>query len=107
MDIKQNKSIIIQKIFILFTILVISGCNSSITNKKPRIVASNMYEVVLLTKDTVYIEANQYSTYAGFFGGNSTVKYTFYNYPYQIIQEFINPVSVKKMKYEEKTSYRN
>lgn len=97
MGIKQNKAII-QKILILFIILIISGCDNSITNKKSHTTTDNMYEVVLSTKDTVYVEAYQYSTYAGFFGGSSTVKYTFYNYHHQVIQEIINPMSIKKIK---------
>ncbi len=98
MSIKQNKAII-QKTLILFIILIISGCDNSITSKKSHTTttANNVYEVVLSTKDTVYIEAHQYSTYSGFFGGSSTIKCTFYNYHHQVIQEIINPLSIKKV----------
>jgi len=85
-------------ITILFCIFLVIGCNQSkqkinVVNK-PKL---NTYEILLSTKDTIFIEAKGYTTYSGFFGNSETIIYDFYDEHFNDFQEIRNPVYVKQL----------
>lgn len=89
-------------ILLAFISLMIVGCrNSTSTNTKTNNKVNKTptkFEVLLSTKDTIYIEAESYYMYHGYFGTNTEPEYIFedeYGHRIQIIH---NPVYVKEIK---------
>ena len=92
----------IKKIILLvFTALMMMECeNSTSTNKvnNKDNKTPNKYEVLLSTKDTIYVEANSYYLYHGYFGTNSEPDCIFVDKYYNKIQVIHNPIYVKEIK---------
>lgn len=92
-----------KKILLVLTTLIIIGCgNPASTNKINNKVnkTPNKYEVLLSTKDTIYVEAYYYTSYAGFLGNSPIETITFYDRNHDRLQEINNPVYVKKIRTE-------
>ena len=89
-------------ILLALTVLMIVGCgNSQSTNTKVNNKANktpNKYEVLLSTKDTIYVEAEFYYMYHGYFGTNTEPECIFEDKHGNIIQVIHNPVYVKEIK---------
>ena len=88
----------VMKKFILLalTVLMMVGCGNSTStniNKTP-----NKYEVLLSTKDTIYVEADSYFMYHGFFETNTEPEFIFEDKYGNRIQVIHNPVYVKKIR---------
>lgn len=85
-------------ILLTLTALMMVGCGNpkqtnNKTNKTP-----NKYEVLLSTKDTIYVEAKLYYMYHGYFGTNTEPECVFEDEQGNIIQVIHNPVYVKEIK---------
>lgn len=88
-------------ILLTLTIFITIACgNSTSTNKVNNKVdkTPNKYEVLLLTKDTVYVEANSYYLYHGYFGTNSEPDCVFIDKYGRKLQVIHNPIYVKEIK---------
>ncbi len=84
-------------ILLSFITLMMIGCeNSTSTNKANK--TPNKYEVLLLTKDTIYVEANSYYLYHGCFGTNSEPDCIFVDKYGRKLQVIHNPIYVKEIK---------
>ena len=86
-------------IFIACICLMIMGCTSNNENTithKP----FKKYEVLLSTKDTIYIDAYRYYTWdnSGMFSAGNTIMYTFEDDIHNILMEIQNAVYVKEIK---------
>lgn len=86
-----------EKIFLFFITLITIGCIRTETEPKSESKPLNTYEVLLATKDTIYIEAYYYTSYAGFWGNGPIEKITFYDRNHDLLQEINNPIYVKKI----------
>lgn len=83
-------------ILLALTTLMMVGCGNStskVNNKTP-----NKYEVLLSTKDTIYIEAELYYMYHGYFGTNTEPDCIFEDKHGNRIQVIHNPVYVKEIR---------
>ena len=86
-------------LFIAVMCLMIMGCTSnnenSISHK-----SFKKYEVLLSTKDTIYVDAYTYQTWdnSGMFSAGNAIVYTFYDDRYSTLIEIKNPVYVKEIK---------
>lgn len=89
-------------ILLALAVLMMTGCrnststNTKINNKVDKI--SNKYEVLLSTRDTIYVEADFYYMYHGYFGTNTEPECIFEDEHGNTIQVIHNPVYVKKIK---------
>lgn len=86
-------------ILLVLTILIMVGCGnltSSKVNKANK--TPNKYEVLLSTKDTIYVEAESYYMYHGYFGTNTEPECIFIDEHNNIIQVIHNPVYVKEIR---------
>ena len=108
LDLKHRKKNKVMKKLILLalTALMMVGCeNSESTNVKTtptkvkKVVnkTPNKYEVLLSTKDIIYVEADSYHMYHGAFGTNTEPECYFYDIYGNDIQVIHNPVYVKKV----------
>ena len=83
------------------TTLMIVGCrNSTSTNINANNKVNktlNKYEVLLSTKDTIYVEAKLYYMYHGYFGTNTEPECIFEDEHGNKIQVIHNPVYVKEI----------
>lgn len=88
-------------ILLALSALMIVGCgNSTSTNKVNNKVnkTPNKYEVLLSTKDTIYVEAELYYMYHGYFGTNTEPDCIFEDEHGNRIQVIHNPVYVKEVR---------
>ena len=88
-------------ILLALAALMMVGCENSIsTNKENNKVNEihNRYEVLLSTKDTIYVEAKLYYMYHGYFGTNTEPECIFEDEHGNTIQVIHNPVYVKEVK---------
>lgn len=86
-------------LFIVVMCLIIMGCTSNNENTishKP----FKKYEVLLPTKDTIYIDAYRYYTWdnSSMFGAGNAIVYTFEDDYHNILMEIQNAVYVKEIK---------
>lgn len=89
-----------KRIIILLSLisLIMVGCkNSTSTNIKVN-KTPNKYEVLLSTKDTIYVEAELYYMYHGYFGTNTEPECIFEDEHGNTIQVIHNPVYVKEIR---------
>lgn len=86
-------------LFMAVMCLIIIGCTSNNENPIPH-KPFKKYEVLLPTKDTIYIDAYRYYTWddSGMFSTGNTIVYTFEDDRYTILMEIQNPVYVKEIK---------
>lgn len=88
-------------ILLALTAFMMMGCENSTSTSKVNNKANktpNKYEVLLLTKDTIYVEADSYYLYHGYFGTNSEPDCIFIDKYYHKIQTIHNPIYVKEIK---------
>lgn len=86
-------------ILLALTALMMVGCvNSTSTNIKVNNTTPNKYEVLLSTKDTIYVEAFSYYMYHGAFGTNTEPDCIFDDKYGNRIQVIHNPVYVKEIR---------
>ena len=90
-------------ILLVLTVLIVIGCENSTSTNKENNKANktpNKYEVLLLTKDTIYVEADSYYLYHGYFGTNSEPDCVFIDKYCHKIQTIHNPIYIKEIKTE-------
>ncbi len=91
-------------ILLALAILMMVGCgnptpNKTKVNKKVNETpAPNKYEVLLSTKDTIYVEAYYYTSHAGFWGNGPIETISFYDRKHYLLQEINNPVYIKEIR---------
>ena len=73
-----------------------TSTNTKVNNKVNKTL--NKYEVLLSTKDTIYVEAELYYMYHGYFGTNTEPECIFEDEHGNRIQVIHNPVYVKEIR---------
>lgn len=86
-------------LFIIVMCLMVMGCTSNNENSishKP----FKKYEVLLATKDTIYVDAYRYYIWdnSSIFSAGNTIMYTFEDDRHNTLIEIKNPVYVKEIK---------
>lgn len=86
-------------ILLALTALMMVGCgNPTPTKRKVINTTPNKYEVLLSTKDKIYVDANSYYMYHGEFGTITEPDCIFYDKYGHIIHVIHNPVYVKEIR---------